>query len=169
MGFVPPNEEQARTRVRILSFMQEHHDALHRTCLEGHLTASALVLDHTGERVLLTHHRKLEKWLQLGGHVDGDANLAAAALRECIEESGIPDLVVDPRPIDLDIHPIPARKDEPEHLHLDVRFVVHAPEGAIEKVSHESKELGWFTPAQAHEALEDDSVLRLFRIVFGEA
>ena len=166
MGYVPHDDVQGQTRARILAFLHEHENALSRTCLEGHLTAAALVLDHAGERALLTHHKKLGKWLQLGGHCDGDGNLVAAALREATEESGIPDLAIDPRPIDLDIHPIPARKDEPEHLHLDVRFVVHAPTGAREVVSDESNELGWFDLARAEAELEDESVLRLFRLVF---
>ena len=89
------------------------------------------------------------------------------ALREAVEESGIAELAIDPRPIDLDVHPIPARKGEPEHLHLDVRFVVRAPEGAVERISEESKALGWFTPQEAGKLLTDDSVLRLFRLAFG--
>lgn len=166
-SYVPRDEQQAHTRARILAFLHEHPDALLRTRLEGHLTAAALLLDHAGERALLTHHRKLDKWLQLGGHCDGDGNLVAAALREAVEESGIAELAIDPRPIDLDIHPIPARPGEPEHLHLDVRFVVHAPQNAVETVSDESHELGWFTPEEARTILTDDSVLRLFGLAFG--
>lgn len=167
MGFVPMTGEQGHTRARILAFLNEHPDALRRSCVPGHLTAAALVLDHTRERALLTHHAKLERWLQLGGHCDGDGNLVAVALREAVEESGIADLTIDRRPIDLDVHAIPARKDEPEHLHLDVRFLAFAPEGAVEKASKESKELGWFTPEEARSVLTDDSVLRLFQIAFG--
>lgn len=163
----PPTLEQERTRDRILAFVDAHpRDAHLRTCLEGHLTASALVVDATGDRALLTFHNKLAKWLQLGGHCDGDANLAAAALREAIEESGIGDLEIDPLPIDLDVHPIPARKGEPEHLHLDTRFLVHAPEGAIERASEESIELRWFTREEAADLEADDSVRRLLRIAW---
>lgn len=163
----PPTPEQERTRRRILAFVDAHpRDAHLRTCLEGHLTASALVLDSRGERVLLTFHRKLGKWLQLGGHCDGDADLAAVALREAIEESGIEDLAIDPMPIDLDIHPIPARKGEPEHLHLDTRFLVHAADGAIERASEESIQLRWFTRAEAAALDVDESVRRLLRIAW---
>jgi 8-oxo-dGTP pyrophosphatase MutT (NUDIX family) len=161
----PPTLEQERTRDRILAFVDEHpRDAHERTCLPGHLTASALVLDSRGERALLTFHRKLGRWLQLGGHCDGDANLAAVALREAIEESGIEDLEIDPIPVDLDVHTIPARKGEPEHLHLDTRFLVHAPAGASERPSEESVELRWFTRGEAADLETDDSVRRLFKI-----
>jgi 8-oxo-dGTP pyrophosphatase MutT (NUDIX family) len=163
----PPTAAQERTRDRILAFVDEHPTDAHlRTCAPGHLTASALVLDASGERVLLTFHAKLGKWLQLGGHCDGDANLAAVALREAIEESGIEDLAIDPLPVDLDVHPIPARKGEPEHLHLDTRFLVHAPEGAVERPSDESLELRWFTSEEADELETDDSVRRLLRIAW---
>jgi 8-oxo-dGTP pyrophosphatase MutT (NUDIX family) len=124
------------------------------------------VIDSAGERALLTFHAKLGKWLQLGGHCDGDANLAAVALREATEESGIEGLAIDPMPVDLDVHTIPARKGEPEHLHLDTRFLVHAPEGARERASAESLELRWFTREEAEDLDTDDSVRRLLRIAF---
>jgi ADP-ribose pyrophosphatase YjhB (NUDIX family) len=164
-AYAPADPAQRRERDRILAFIDAHEDALLRTCLEGHLTASALVLDSRGERALLTHHRKLRRWLQLGGHVDGDGNLPAGAWREATEESGIAGLAIDPRPVDLDIHPIPARPGEPEHLHLDVRFVAHAPAGARETASEESIALGWFSPAELAGIETDESVRRLFRVV----
>lgn len=141
-------------------------DAHLRTRLEGHLTASALVVNHERTHALLTHHKKLGRWLQLGGHCDGDANLVRVALREAIEESGIADLTIDPAVIDLDIHTIPARGSEPEHLHLDVRFVVHAPRGARAIISDESHALAWVSPAELGGLNTDESVRRLFRHVF---
>jgi 8-oxo-dGTP pyrophosphatase MutT (NUDIX family) len=137
--------------------------------LEGHLTASALVVDAAGERALLTHHKKLGRWLQLGGHCDGDANLAAVALRECEEESGIAGLRVLPEPIDLDIHPIPARPGEPVHLHYDTRFVVVAPPGAREVVGDESHALRWFETRELASIATDESVRRLFELVFARS
>jgi 8-oxo-dGTP pyrophosphatase MutT (NUDIX family) len=166
-AFEPYDADQAAQRDQILAFIDEHSDALHRSCLEGHLTASGLVIDAQGRRGLLTHHKKLDRWLQLGGHVDGDGDLSRSALRECVEESGIDALTVDPLPIDLDCHRIPARKDEPEHWHLDVRFRVEAPAGAREVVSEESHALGWFTAAELAELDTDDSVRRLFRLTLG--
>ena len=166
-AWVAPDALREDFRRRMLDFIDAHpRDAHLRTCREGHLTAAALVVDHRRTRVLLTHHRKLGKWLQLGGHLDGDANLAAGALREASEESGIRDLAIDPDPIDLDIHTIPARPGEDEHLHLDVRFLVIAPEGAREVVSDESLDLGWFSPSELAALDTDASVLRLARAVW---
>ena len=161
----PPSEDQARVRDRMLAFIAEHpRDAHRRSCEPGHLTASALVVDAAGERALLTHHAKLGRWLQLGGHCDGDANLPGVALREAIEESGIADLAIEPAPIDVDIHAIPARKGEPEHLHLDTRFLVRAPSGAAARASDESVELRWVTSAEAERLEIDDSVRRLLAL-----
>jgi len=166
-AYRPADPAQGHERERILAFIDRHEDALHRECLEGHLTASAIVLDSRGERALLTHHKKLRRWLQLGGHVDGDGNLPAGAWREATEESGIAGIAIDPRPVDLDVHPIPARGSEPEHLHLDVRFIAFAPAGANEVASEESIALGWFSPAELGGVETDESVRRLFRVAFG--
>jgi 8-oxo-dGTP pyrophosphatase MutT (NUDIX family) len=161
--YVPPDADQRAVRDRILSWIETYPaDAHRRTRLEGHLTASALVLDAGGERALFTHHKKLGRWLQLGGHCDGDGNLVRVALREAIEESGIEDLVIDPTPIDVDIHVIPARGIEPEHLHLDTRFLVRAPAGARARISAESLALAWLDPTELERAGTDDSVRRLF-------
>jgi 8-oxo-dGTP pyrophosphatase MutT (NUDIX family) len=162
-----PSASQARTRDEMIAFIDAHPlDAHRRTCLAGHLTASSLVIDARGERALLTHHKKLGRWLQLGGHCDGDANLPGAALREAREESGIEELAIDPSPIDVDIHVIPARANEPEHLHLDTRFLVWAPPGSRAVMSAESIDLAWFTPEEAARLETDDSVRRLFRLAF---
>ena len=166
----PDGAEQAATRAAILAFVDEHPaDAHSRGLLAGHLTASALVVDPARGprgRALLTQHKKLGRWLQLGGHCDGDANLAGAALREAIEESGIADLRVWPTPLDVDIHAIPARPGEPRHLHLDTRFVVLAPPRSACALSQESSALGWFGPDELAGLGLDGSVLRLFARVF---
>jgi 8-oxo-dGTP pyrophosphatase MutT (NUDIX family) len=165
----PPDAEQAATRDRIVAWIDAHPDDAHRrTLLAGHLTASALVIDAGAERALLTHHKKLDRWLQLGGHCDGDANLVRVALREAIEESGIADLVIDPDPIDVDVHTIPARGSEPEHWHLDVRFVVRAPAHARAVVSAESHALRWVGSDDLCDLATDVSVRRLFKRVFGD-
>lgn len=165
--YVPRDAAQAAERARLLAFVDAHPADAHRRELQvGHLTASALVVDAAGERALLTHHRKLGRWLQLGGHCDGDANLAGAALREAIEESGIADLAIDPVPIDLDVHTIPARPGEPAHEHLDTRFVIYAPPEARASASDESHALGWFSPSELAALDVDDSVRRLYGRVF---
>lgn len=166
-GYQPRDRAQAEERERMLAFVDAHPtDAHRRTLLVGHLTASALLVDRARGAALLTHHRKLDRWLQLGGHCDGDANLVGVALRECVEESGIADLAIDPTPLDLDIHVIPARKDEPEHLHLDTRFVVFAPPHARAVLSDESHELRWVHPHELGELASDASVRRLFDLAF---
>jgi 8-oxo-dGTP pyrophosphatase MutT (NUDIX family) len=132
-------------RVRLLEFCSRHPDALHRTCLSGHLTGSAVVVDAAGRQTLLLHHAKLDRWLQPGGHADGDGNLASVALREATEETGIGGLRVVAPAIDIDIHSIPERGDEPEHVHLDVRFVVVAPPGAAVDHNHEALAARWVT------------------------
>lgn len=128
--------------------------------LAGHFTASAWLVDSTGTRVLLTHHRKLGRWLQLGGHADGDRDLAASALREAEEESGLRDLVVEPTMFDLDSHLIPARADVPEHWHYDVRYVVHARGATDFVVSEESLALAWRDVIGLQDAPDADPSLR---------
>lgn len=121
---------QEELRARILEFCDGHDDALVRTCLEGHLTGSAVVIDPSRSATLLIHHRKLGLWLQPGGHADGEGDLGLVALREAEEETGLTGLSLVTPAIDLDIHEIPARGDEPAHLHLDVRYLVLASPGS---------------------------------------
>jgi len=166
-AYVPPSAAQAEERARMLAFLQEHEAPLERRCLAGHFTASALVIHADGERALLTHHRKLKRWLQLGGHCDGEANPARAALIEATEESGIEQLSIDPSPVDLDIHRIPARAGEPEHLHLDLRYLVYAAPGAREVIGEESLDLAWVSTDELAGLDSDDSVRRLFELAFG--
>lgn len=145
-------------------FMATHPNCLWRTCLEGHLTASAWVVDPARQRTLLTHHRKLERWLQLGGHVDGEADLAAAAMREATEESGLTRLrLVSPEVFDVDRHRIPARGAEPEHWHFDVRFLIEADPAEPLQVSSESKDLAWVPLADVMRLNSEESLARMVR------
>ncbi|MEU2612786.1 NUDIX hydrolase [Micromonospora sp. NPDC007271] len=146
----------AEARDRTLELLAAGPVAMSRGNRVGHVTASALVLDATAQRVLLCLHGKFRRWVQLGGHCEpGDPTLAAAALREATEESGIAGLVVDPEPIDIDIHPVACQGGS---LHYDVRFAVLAPAGATERVSDESEALGWFPPDRLPEPLADGTV-----------
>jgi 8-oxo-dGTP pyrophosphatase MutT (NUDIX family) len=139
-------------------------DPFVRARLAGHFTGSAWVVSADGERALLLHHRKLDRWLQPGGHADGDIDLARVALRESEEETGLRGLRVDPRIFDLDRHRIPARGDEPEHWHYDVRFVVHAGTDEAFAVSEESHALAWRPVREiAEDPAIDESVRRLAR------
>ena len=129
-------------RDEVLAFVAVHDDAAWRTCAPGHLTGSALVVDAQRERTLLMLHRKLGRWFQPGGHADGDANLAAASLREAQEETGIGGLRVVLPAIDVDVHVVEPPGEAP-HLHLDVRYLVLAPVGALEQANEESLALRW--------------------------
>ena len=142
--------------------MSAHADAAERTRASEHLTGSAWLVSKDGERVLLTHHRKLNRWLQPGGHADGDSDLARVALREAEEESGLRDLIVEPAIFDLDRHEIPARGDEPAHWHYDVRYVVHATGSEDFVVSEESHALAWGEIAQiVADSAADESLRRM--------
>ncbi|MGN2252069.1 NUDIX hydrolase [Frateuria sp. GZRe12] len=126
-----------------LQFLASADEVFERSHPPGHFTGSAWLVSADGERVLLTHHRKLGRWLQLGGHADGDRDLARVALREAEEESGLGDLVVEPEIFDLDRHLIPARGEVPAHWHFDVRYVVRATGSEAFAVSEESLDLAW--------------------------
>jgi 8-oxo-dGTP pyrophosphatase MutT (NUDIX family) len=178
-----PDEKACVDRVDAL--VRSQRDCFERSCLPGHITASAWLLSPDGQRFLLTHHRKLGRWLQLGGHADGDSDVAAVALREAREESGLAELhfATDPGsesrrspaaryagpeaplPIDLDVHRIPARGDEPAHDHHDVRFVLVAAPGQTIFASDESTALEWFEMDALEAIADDESVLRLGRKV----
>lgn len=159
---------EAALAARFAAFVAAHPDCLLRSCVPGHVTASAWIVAPDGARALLTHHRKLGRWLQLGGHVDGEPAVERAALREAEEESGLPGMCCErwagPElvPLDLDVHPIPARGAEPAHDHWDVRFLLRAPAGPL-VVSAESHDLRWCTPDEVAALTGEESVLRLLR------
>ncbi|WP_242901132.1 NUDIX hydrolase [Actinomadura terrae] len=155
-----PDPEQERARLEFLRHLELHPaDGMWRECAAGHITASTAVLDAGRSRVLLTLHAKIKAWLQLGGHCEpGDATLAAAALREAAEESGIAGLRLLPDPVQLDRHAV---RCHPEGTwHLDVQYVAIAPDGARHTLSEESDDLRWF-PVDALPEPTDDVVRRL--------
>ncbi len=143
LSLVPQGgDDLEAARRRILELAADAPRLADRTWRPGHLTGSALVVDARGEHIVLLLHAKLARWLQPGGHADGDTNLMAVALREASEETGIDDLRVDPDPLDIDVHLVdPPAEDA--HLHLDLRFLVVAPPGAELVANHESDALVW--------------------------
>ncbi|ANH93328.1 NUDIX hydrolase [Streptomyces sp. NPDC057197] len=149
-------EDQTELRQVYLDHLAAHPDGLWKACGDGHITASALVVDPEHGRVLLTLHKKLRMWLQMGGHCEPeDATLAQAALREGTEESGIPGLSLLPGgPVRLDRHLTPCA------WHLDVQYAAIAPPGAVEAISDESLDLRWFAYEEVG-GVADDSVVRL--------
>jgi 8-oxo-dGTP pyrophosphatase MutT (NUDIX family) len=139
-----PELDQRSLAAALLAFLEARPDATSRSCRPGHLTATTVVLDATGERTLLTLHRRVGAWLPLGGHLEpADTTLAGAALREATEESGIPGLRLDPVPLYLGVFPVTCSLGVPTR-HLDVIHGAVAPAGAIEVRSDESEDLRWF-------------------------
>lgn len=149
-----------RSSCELFLIFLEVADCFQRSNLDGHFTGSAWLVSADGQRVLLTHHRKLDRWLQLGGHADGDADLGRVALREAEEESGLGDLEVESEIFDLDRHWIPERNEVLGHWHYDVRFVVRATSSEDFVVSDESHALAWRGIAGIAEDPEVDESLR---------
>ena len=160
---------------KFLKFIKEEPNCFERSCPTGHVTASAMVTNIGCDKVLLTLHGKLNKWLQLGGHTDGDHDVAASAIREAQEESGRPEVtfypyesifknlhIQTPLIFDLDCHLIPGRTNEPEHYHFDVRFLCLLDDSLPLLISDESHELAWHPVHLARELNKERSMERQF-------
>jgi ADP-ribose pyrophosphatase YjhB (NUDIX family) len=147
-----------------ISFLDLHHDALWRTCLQGHVTGSAWIVSPDRSKVLLTHHHKLNRWFQLGGHADGDPEPISVSLKEGSEESGLKSLKPVSRELfDFDQHEIPARGDEPAHWHFDFRYMLEADPDEPLQISSESKDLAWVSLDQVAVLNPSESMLRMVR------
>lgn len=145
-------------------FVSQHDACFERSCIPGHLTGSAFLVNQAGDSLLLTHHRKLNLWLQLGGHADGEPDLLQVALKEAAEESGLPAesvAPIDTEIFDLDIHSIPARKSDPEHLHYDVRFLLRHRGDENYRVGEESNDLAWAPLATLNRYTTESSIVRM--------
>jgi len=167
-----PDEADIAERIRQL--VTSSPECFERHCRPGHVTASAWVLSHDRSRCVLIHHRKLGRWLQPGGHADGDSNVIAVARREVQEETGISALellsTANPlTPLDIDVHRIPTRVDasgkivEDAHDHHDLRFLFRAAEGQQLTLSEESNDVRWFTHQEVLAVTDEESVLRMLR------
>lgn len=147
---------------RLCRFVEQEPRCFERSLATGHITGSAWIVDHARTHVLLTHHRKLDRWLQLGGHADGETDILNVALREAREESGLEEVTPLSNGIfDIDVHVIPAREAEPEHLHFDVRWLLEADRNPSLVVSSESKDLAWVDLNELHHLSTDRSMLRM--------
>lgn len=160
----PTERESAQ---QLVEFVEAQPKCFLRTCEPGHITGSAWVVSGDRENFLLVHHKKLDRWLQVGGHADGEPEVFRAAFREAQEESGLWHLEFHDghgiRPLDVDIHPIPAHGAEPAHLHYDVRFLLIARAGEQPKVSAESHEVRWFPMGELEQVVKEESLLRMGR------
>ena len=153
---------ESETATRLIAFVESNTDCFERCLAIGHITGSAWVVNQAGTHVLLTHHKKLDMWLQLGGHADGNPDILDAALREAYEESGLKTLEpVSCEIFDIDIHLIPERKSEAAHYHHDIRFVFRATESDDYIVSDESHDLAWAEIAQLEAYTTEESMLRM--------
>ena len=155
-----PLEDDVTGRFR--AFVQREPRCFERDCWDdGHVTASALVVNRARTHTLLTHHAKLGRWLQLGGHSDGDPDPLDVALREAREESGLDVTPLSGDVFDLDIHPIPQRKDDPRHFHYDVRFLLQVGGSEDFRISDESLDLQWVALDAIGAYTDEVSVLRM--------
>ena len=147
---------------RLIDFVEANRDCFERSLAIGHVTGSAWIVNPAGTHVLLTHHRKLDMWLQLGGHADGNSDILDAAMREAHEESGLESIAaVSPLIFDIDIHLIPAGKSELAHYHHDIRFALQATGTQDYIVSDESHDLAWVNIERLAEVTTEESMLRM--------
>lgn len=158
----PFDDTEREMTERLRSFVQAHEDCFQRSLQEGHLTGSAWIVDPARSRTLLVHHRRLGRWLQPGGHWEHDASLLETARREATEETGLASLrSLGDEIFDLDVHPIPAKGNEPAHFHYDVRFLFEADPDETLTVSSESHAVQWVDLARLDEYSQEPSVTRL--------
>ena len=147
---------------RLRDFLVRQPACFDRDCYDdGHVTGSAWVLSSDRKRALLNHHAKLGKWLQFGGHSDGDSDTLAVALREAKEESGLHLRPLSAEIFDIDIHEIPAHARAPEHIHYDVRFAFEVIGSEVFMTSTESHELRWVCLHDVAAFTSEESVLRM--------
>lgn len=159
---MPSDAREAEMAERLRAFVMQNVACFERSLASGHVTGSAWIVDRGLTAAVLTHHRKLDRWLQLGGHADGDPDIRRVALREATEESGLARIAFATDAIyDVDVHRIPARPSEPEHDHFDIRFAFFADRDEPPIASDESHAVAWIELAEIERYTIDDSVRRL--------
>jgi 8-oxo-dGTP pyrophosphatase MutT (NUDIX family) len=159
----PQNFKEISFKQRMLDFLESGPDCFERSRVDGHFTASAMLINKEGSHALLMHHMKLNQWFQLGGHCDGNHNVLTVAIKEAQEESGVEGIEpVSSAIFDIDIHGIPANKKEVAHDHFDVRFLLRVTSDEEIKKNGESKELRWIPKDLAKLPTDNPSVVRMF-------
>lgn len=163
LHYKTPYATEAAFIERFLQLLEDRSNPYTRDRLHGHLTASAWVVDPAREQAVLILHKKLDRWLQPGGHADGEENLIAVARKEVEEETGLKDLkLVSEGIFDIDIHAIPANKKDPEHDHYDIRFIFEADPNSPFLANHEVKQVAWKPLSWINENLKSqESIIRL--------
>lgn len=158
-----PTTEEKEFKEKTLDFINNNQDCFERSLLIGHLTASAWILNKEESKALLMHHTKLDRWVQLGGHCDGDTDILAVAIKEAQEESGIENIIpISKKIFDIDVHHIPEYKGIPAHTHYDIRFLLKVTGDEDVVQNRESKELRWVDKNPAHLPTQSRSVVRMF-------
>ncbi len=164
------DETERQMHQMLTTFVRENEKCFDRTIAgtkaKGHITGSAWLIDNKLGHVFFTHHKKLNRWFQPGGHSDGDANTLAVSLREASEESGIEDVFIQPvynAIFDIDVHTIPANKKEAEHLHFDIRFLLETDKDHPLKISEESNEIAWIAINDIPQYTQEESIKRMVK------
>jgi len=161
-SYKPFTTDEAVMKQHLITFIQDNPDCFKRSLEIGHVTGSGWIINQHYDHALLTHHGKLNKWFQLGGHSDGDPDTFAVALREAQEESGLSSLKALSQSIfDIDIHPIPQKEAEPDHLHYDIRFLFTADINEPLQISSESQDLQWVKLEAIEQLNSSDSITRM--------
>jgi len=162
--YVPSDEYEEKMRCEILAFLKRCKNPFGKQCEAGHITASAWIIDQSARQVLLTHHAKLNKWFQLGGHTEVGETIYEAVMREAVEESGIAQFeYVNKHIFDVDVHMIPENAGIPEHYHYDIRFLLKADCRSELTVSDESHDVKWVPIEKIRDYSESESILRMVR------
>jgi 8-oxo-dGTP pyrophosphatase MutT (NUDIX family) len=160
----PADIEEQRMWLETIEFVKQNPLCFERSLQVGHVTGSALVIDETGEFVLLMHHRKLNRWFQPGGHADGESDILQVALKEAQEETGLEQIeIISSSIFDVDVHLIPANSKDPAHYHYDIRFLLKANKEEPLKINSESKNLAWIPLTEVALYNDSESLLRMVR------
>ena len=161
--YYPTDPLESNFKEETLNFIKKHENCFERSLSVGHITGAALITYYSGSKALLTHHAKLDRWLQLGGHADGNPNIVEVSTSEAQEESGLSSIqLVSKQIFDLDVHLIPSNHKETAHLHYDIRFLFQADEHEKLHVSSESKNLKWLLyNALADYTQHNTSIIRM--------
>lgn len=165
-NLVPYDEAEMHAKNEILKYLKENDNYLGEDDTIGHITASAWIVNNNKDKVILTFHKKLEMWIQLGGHTEKNETVIDAALREAYEESGLEEIrVLDENIFDVDVHEFPEKDNNKSHYHYDIRYLLEADEDKIIKISNESKDVKWVKFDELDTLIEEKALKRMMEKV----